>query len=395
MASRGIRYSNHSRSTRILIVTHPPTSTTPMDPVTEALKKKVARRGIHYSLDRLTPALHRLGNPHQHLPTVIHIAGTNGKGSVAHYITRGYMEGGRHAITYTSPHLFDYRERLCWDGTPIPMDAWSALFDTVNHADPLDELSEFECLTLMAFVWARDQSPDVLILETGIGGRLDATNVVPDSTAVITDIGLDHQALLGPSLTDITKEKAGIIKPNSDVITHSDHPKAVMDELLETIRHQQARWHPVPRHSHFHDRNHALAMTTLTVMKQPLPDPSTMAPPFGRLTPTTLWGVACYVDVGHNVAAAQAILQSHHTVSHWIIGMQASKDIAAVVSLVMAHGASVQICDFHPGMAASCQDVSPVNAPSVTPWSLGDPIAPHTLFFGSFYFIEWIMTAHD
>jgi dihydrofolate synthase/folylpolyglutamate synthase len=163
-------------------------------------------------LDKTRQWLQVLGNPHQAYPC-IHVAGTNGKGSTCHMLASIYQEAGLVVGLHTSPHMLDLRERFRVGGRLIP-EAWVADFVDVHRHDIEDlELSFFEATVGMAFAAFRDARVDLAIVEVGMGGRLDSTNVVMPLASVITSIGLDHTAFLGPDRSSIAREKAGIIKP--------------------------------------------------------------------------------------------------------------------------------------------------------------------------------------
>ena len=364
------------------------------------LQEKVFRRGINYSLNRLNDALNRLSSPHMNLPPTLHIAGTNGKGSVAHYLTQGLTQLGKRTITYTSPHIYDYTERFQINGAPISQERFAQLFNDVRVADPYHQLSEYEVLTLMALVLTQQESPECLILETGLGGRLDATNVVPFSYAIITDIGMDHMNLLGSSLTNIASEKAGIIKPNSVVFTQLDQPTDVVETIKARAKSQQATVHWVPPKSNIHERNKDLAIQVLTHL---LNDPSEKIhriihhtnPPFGRLSPTTYQGVSCLMDVGHNAAAIERIFASSPPISEWIIGMQKTKDYNAVLTTLSTRHQRIKLCPFDQEMAVNHHDLPQEMQALIPNWLPGDPIAENAIFFGSFFFIDFLQKGHQ
>jgi len=168
-------------------------------------------------LDKTRQWLQVLGNPHQDYPC-IHVAGTNGKGSTCHMLASIYQEAGLVIGLHTSPHMLDLRERFRVGGRLIP-EAWVADFVKVHRQDIEDlELSFFEATVGMAFAAFRDAQVDLAIVEVGMGGRLDSTNVVMPLASVITSIGLDHTAFLGPDRSSIAREKAGIIKPDVPVV---------------------------------------------------------------------------------------------------------------------------------------------------------------------------------
>ena len=168
---------------------------------------------IDLSLDRMWRILERLGNPQTKLPPVIHIAGTNGKGSTL-AMTRAMMEAaGLKVHCYTSPHLVKFHERICVAGELISEEALSALLEECEQANGSDPITFFEITTAAAFLAFSRTPADYLILEVGLGGRLDATNVIyHPAVSVITSIGLDHQQYLGDTIEEIAREKAGILK---------------------------------------------------------------------------------------------------------------------------------------------------------------------------------------
>jgi dihydrofolate synthase/folylpolyglutamate synthase len=157
--------------------------------------------------------LDRLGRPHEHLPPVVHVAGTNGKGSVIAYL-RAFLEAaGKRVHVYTSPHLVRFNERIRLAGRPIDDAGLVALLEECEAANGAEPITFFEITTAAAFLAFARQPADAVLLETGLGGRLDATNVVavPALTA-ITPVSLDHQHYLGTTLAAIAGEKAGILK---------------------------------------------------------------------------------------------------------------------------------------------------------------------------------------
>lgn len=157
------------------------------------------------------------GNPHRRYKT-IHIAGTNGKGSTAHSIAAVLMEAGFKTGLYTSPHLIDFRERIKVNGKMIPQAKVIAFVDRFKDALPELHPSFFELTTAMAFEYFAEENVDYAVIETGLGGRLDSTNIITPILSVITNISLDHTALLGSTRAEIAREKAGIIKPGVDVV---------------------------------------------------------------------------------------------------------------------------------------------------------------------------------
>ena len=168
----------------------------------------------------------QVGNPHLHLKA-IHVAGTNGKGSTSHLIAAALQAAGYKVGLFTSPHLVSLTERIRINGQPIP-EAEVADFIEQNRAF-LDELqpSFFETMTAMGFAYFVQEQVDIAVVEVGLGGRLDSTNVLTPILSVITNIGLDHTEFLGNTLTKIAKEKAGIIKPGVPVVIGESHPQTM------------------------------------------------------------------------------------------------------------------------------------------------------------------------
>jgi dihydrofolate synthase/folylpolyglutamate synthase len=168
---------------------------------------------IDLTLDRVLNLLDALKNPHKKLPPVIHIAGTNGKGSTLSMIRSGLESSGKSVHTYTSPHLIRFNERIRLAGKLITEDELSAILDECYEANTGEEITYFEITTCAAILAMSRQEADYTLLEVGLGGRLDATNVVErPELAVITPISLDHEQFLGNSIEKISLEKAGIIK---------------------------------------------------------------------------------------------------------------------------------------------------------------------------------------
>ena len=175
---------------------------------------------IDLKLDRMFRILDDLGNPHHSLPPTIHIAGTNGKGSTIAFLRSMLENSGLLVHTYTSPHLVRFNERIRLNGKLISDDF---LYKTLVEVDRINngkEITFFEITTAAAFLAFSSIKADILLLEVGLGGRLDATNVLPNILAsIITEISFDHEHFLGTTLTSITKEKCGIIKNNTPVLT--------------------------------------------------------------------------------------------------------------------------------------------------------------------------------
>jgi dihydrofolate synthase/folylpolyglutamate synthase len=180
------------------------------------------------SLDHITRLVNAMGEPQQTYP-VIHITGTNGKGSTAQMVTRLLMAQGLQVGTYTSPHLERVNERLSRDAQPISDDDFAEQIAAVADLEGVTGVrpSYFEACTAAAFRWFADTAVDVAVVEVGLLGRWDATNVVTAQVAVITNIGMDHNEFAGPTLVDIAREKSGIIKPVSAAVIGELDPELV------------------------------------------------------------------------------------------------------------------------------------------------------------------------
>lgn len=175
-------------------------------------------------LERITAFCRHIGNPQRNFFT-IHVAGTNGKGSVSHIIASVLQQAGYRTGLFTSPHLQDFRERIRVDGEMIPKQKVVNFVDK-HHGKMVElELSFFEMTAALAFDYFAQSDVEVAVIETGLGGRLDATNIIVPLVSVITNVGLDHTALLGDTLPKIAAEKAGIIKKSIPVVIGESDPR--------------------------------------------------------------------------------------------------------------------------------------------------------------------------
>lgn len=182
---------------------------------------------IELSLDRMYRLLGELGDPHRAMPPVIHVAGTNGKGSTVAMIAAALEIAGKTLSVYTSPHLTRFGERYHVAGATLSDDALLSLFEEVDRINAGKPITEFEVTTAAAFLAMARAPADVAIVEVGLGGRYDATNVFDAPAAtVITRVGLDHQEFLGDNLAAIAHEKAGILKPNVPAVVAPQEPDA-------------------------------------------------------------------------------------------------------------------------------------------------------------------------
>lgn len=193
------------------------------------------RMGIKPGLERTIALAGAMGNPQRSYDT-IHVAGTNGKGSTCSVASSILIESGRKVGLYTSPHIKDFNERIRVNGLAITDD------ELIEYAEKLLPIAEemdatfFEITTVMAFMFFADMGVDVAVIETGMGGQFDSTNILNPKVCVITDIDMDHEEFLGDTIEKIAFEKAGIIKPNTPIITTNESA-----EVLAVIREKATK----------------------------------------------------------------------------------------------------------------------------------------------------------
>ncbi|MCF8294486.1 MAG: bifunctional folylpolyglutamate synthase/dihydrofolate synthase [Bacteroidales bacterium] len=185
---------------------------------------RIGKEAYKNNLDNTLALDDYLNHPHQQFKT-IHVAGTNGKGSVSHFLASIFQTAGYKTGLYTSPHLVDFRERIRVNGHKIPKEAVVQFLEDhssfIQHIKP----SFFEMSVALAFDFFRKEAVEIAIIEVGMGGRLDSTNIISPELSIITNISLDHTQFLGVSLEEIAGEKAGIIKPHTPVVIGEYHPQ--------------------------------------------------------------------------------------------------------------------------------------------------------------------------
>ncbi len=365
------------------------------------LSTAVARRGIHYSLDRLTAPLEKLGNPQLRLPPCIHVAGTNGKGSTTAMIQSALTQLGYQVGTYTSPHILSYCERISWNSTPIDEAGFSTLFDQVWPVATAHDLSEFETLTIMGLLYFTDRQPDFVVIETGLGGRLDATNVISPAASVITPIGLDHQDILGSTLTDIAKEKAGIIKPGVPAFSAIQDPSIRPIFLNAT---QVPPWKTLPAGMRltgdYQRQNAALAEAVVSYL---CPNESIdaiqkgikSAQIWGRWTQYQMGAQRIIVDGAHN---AHGIRAMRHTIERdW-----AQTPVTCWMGMLTTKNLSESLVELPKSITQSytyCPDVTRWHSLPGHLWNDVDTMppvdTPLLLITGSLYFIATVRPLFD
>lgn len=201
--------------------------------------------GIKPGLERMNWCLNELRNPHRR-SKYVHIAGTNGKGSVVSFLRYALQAGGNSVGTFTSPFIYNFNERISINGTPISNDEMVELVNIIapiverlEKETDLGELTEFETITLMAFVYFGRVNPvDIVLLEVGLGGTYDSTNVISPLVSVITSIGKDHMNVLGNTIGEIAAQKAGVMKSGVALVTGVEDPELIhmFDEIAVAKR---------------------------------------------------------------------------------------------------------------------------------------------------------------
>ena len=331
-------------------------------------------------LDRITRLLTRLGDPHRHLPAVFHVAGTNGKGSTCAFLRAALEAAGHRVHVYTSPHLVRFNERIRVSGRLIDDTSLAPLLAEVLDAGDGIGASFFEVTTAAAFLVFAREPADACVIEVGLGGRLDATNVVADPAVCgIAALGIDHQAFLGDTLVQIAREKAGIAKRGRPLVTRAYEPPihatvATIAEQAGAVLRDEGRWWrhgvnlrhrrafvqvdnssiavPLPVLAGAHQiSNLALAIAMLryqdrvdvplAAMKQaPLavrwPARMQRLGP-GPLTALLTPGAVLWLDGGHNADAAAAMAealedQARGRPATLVLGMLANKDADAMIA---------------------------------------------------------------
>ena len=320
------------------------------------LEDLAARRrfGMKPGLEGMTALCAALGNP-EHRLRIVHVAGTNGKGAVTAILDAALRAAGRRVGRYTSPHLVRLNERFFLDGTPMSDAAleFAATEVAAAAATLACDITFFEALTATAFVAYARQAVDELVLETGLGGRLDATNVCTSRLSVITRIGLDHCDWLGRTLPEIAAEKAGIIKSGVPVVVGRNEPEAV-EVIARTARQKSApflyapdlvREEEIPADfslaGGFNRENAVTAMAALKVLLGAGETFARAKAAFGSVVwPGRFQRVgAVIVDGAHNPPAATALAASLGAYGplNLVAGFCGDKDVETVLGTLAPH----------------------------------------------------------
>lgn len=336
---------------------------------------KIGAAAYKEGLENIETLLSIVGNPERHFPA-IHIAGTNGKGSVAHLMASYCQERGCKTGLFTSPHLIDFRERIKIDGHKISeqqvVEFFQLFQEDFSHVEP----SFFEMTTALAFYHFARQQVDIAVVEVGLGGRLDATNVLTPLLSVITNISLEHTQQLGNSVAKIAREKAGIIKAGVPVVIGEYHPESypvffdiakrekaplflaenhysitgALNDLTITDSRGKCLYKHVnmPSMGEYQRKNLKTFLQTVDVFRQLCPaDCDVVVPAIEHFVRNTgmmgRWQILrehplTICDVGHNAGGLSETMSQLATCSchklHIVFGMVKDKDVTGVLSLL-------------------------------------------------------------
>jgi dihydrofolate synthase/folylpolyglutamate synthase len=343
--------------------------------------------GVHLGLERIHQLLEKLDNPHKQVP-IIHVAGTNGKGSVCAYLSSVLTAAGYRVGRYTSPHLIDWTERICINQKPIsPIALQDCLEKVVRAAEGNTETpTQFEIITAAAWLYFAEQKADIAVIETGLGGRLDATNVCETPlVSAITSISLEHWQILGPTVADIAGEKAGIIKSKCPVVVGElpESARLVVEKRIQELG-CPAVWvkpavdlkdgfveyylspeigvnsdfsgvkikYQLPLLGRVQLMNSAIALATLhtlqnlgwQISQSAIANGIAQTQWPGRLQQTTWNNRNILIDGAHNPAAAIALreyvdnLTASPSPINWVIGILATKDCDDILQALLKKG---------------------------------------------------------
>jgi dihydrofolate synthase / folylpolyglutamate synthase len=395
---------------------------------------------IDLSLGRVETLLVRLGNPEKHLPPVVHVAGTNGKGSTIATMRAALEGAGKRVHAYTSPHLVRFHERIRIAGELIDENDLTALLEECEAANQGEPITFFEITTVAAFLAFKRRPADVVLLETGLGGRLDATNLIDKPRlTIITPVSLDHQQFLGDSLGEIAAEKAGILKTGVPCVMARQLPqaRAAIREAAAVVKapvlEQGVDWHvstrgdslvyddargrdlyPLPNLQGPHQLDNAgLAITALRRLGDLRPTSAMITEGLrkvtwpGRLqqlkTGPLLDGLPqnweLWLDGGHNAAAGES-LAAHVSAAwrdrpvHLVVGMMNSKAAGDFLEPLAARAATIHTVaipgeenSFSAEELAKIINARPMSAvaDAITAITSKNPVPARILVCGSLY----------
>ena len=351
--------------------------------------QRIGAAAYKADLNNTIQLLDLLDNPHNSFKSV-HVAGTNGKGSVSHTLASVFQEAGYKTGLYTSPHLRDFRERIRINGEMIPEENVVQFIDNYKDKFEAMELSFFEMTVGMAFDYFRKEKVDIAIVEVGMGGRLDSTNLITPELSIITNIDFDHTKFLGDTRAKIAYEKAGIIKPGIPVVIGETHPETEQvfidkakecgspiyfaDQIFdcdkiyfESFTEQKFDvWKnselymealEIPLMGNYQQKNLTTVMCAIDLLRNKfnLSDDD-IRDGIGKVIRNThlmgRWQILCkdpltIADTGHNVAGITEVVRQlaemHYGKLHFVLGIVNDKDIDSVLQL-LPRGAEYYFC---------------------------------------------------
>ncbi len=342
--------------------------------------QRIGAAAYKADLNNTIQLLDLLDNPHRNFKSV-HIAGTNGKGSVSHLLASVFQEAGYKTGLYTSPHLRDFRERIRINGDMIPEENVVQFIDTYKDRFEQTELSFFEMTVGMAFDYFSKEKVDIAIVEVGMGGRLDSTNLITPEVSVITNIDFDHTKFLGDTRAKIAHEKAGIIKPGIPVVIGETHPETAQvfidkagecgspiyfaDQIFDcdkihiesNTKQQFDVWKnselylealEIPLMGNYQQKNLTTVMCALDLLREKFRlSEDALRDGIAKVIRNThlmgRWQILCndpltIADTGHNAAGITEVVRQLAEMSygklHFVLGMVNDKDIDSVLQLL-------------------------------------------------------------
>lgn len=394
--------------------------------------------GVNLGLTRIQKLLEKLGNPETEVP-LIHVAGSNGKGSVCAYLSSVLTVAGYRVGRYTSPHLIDWTERICVNEQPIAQADFLALLETIKEAIGENNSEEetptlFEVVTAVAWLYFAQQKVDVAVMEVGLGGRLDATNVKDEVLAsVIMPVSMEHWQNLGDTLSKIATEKAGILKSHCPAFIAPQDPEAttVIQKRADTLN-CSATWvnpatmtadqgamyngltYPLPLPGPVQLTNSAVAVATLQYLQQggwqisdhQIRDGMQNTRWLGRLQWVKWQGDWLLLDGAHNPAAAQALREYVDTLPQpvtWIMGILSTKEQDKILNNLVRPGDTLytvpvpnhsttpatELCQMQQ-QVEDCFPCDSLETALETVFSL-QPQPPTTILCGSLYLVGYFL----
>lgn len=314
---------------------------------------ELGQMGIKLGLENMLKMSALFSNPEKNYPT-IHVAGSNGKGSVSTKIAHALQLNGKKVGLYTSPHISSFRERIQINGELITEERTANLLEVLLQETGSIPATFFELTTLLAFLYFSEEKVDVAVIETGLGGRLDATNIIEPKISIITSISFDHVEILGSSLEAIAIEKRGIVKPlipvvigprvSFDIIAEQGSPTIQVTGSFDT----------------FDDENTAIAKEALKLLNVP-PLGLEIRPPC-RMEEISVMDCPVMLDVAHNPDGLRFLFQSLKKKWNFpfqvVCGLSASKDLSACAQILAKEASSIHLVQANHERAASTSNIA-------------------------------------